>query len=378
MAYNNKITVTSLTSPLATGLLKSTTGTGELTIAVNSDLPAMTATVGGAVPTPPNNTTTFLRGDGTFAAPPGGVGDVLIGGNSPGADMSIGTNNTFGLNLETNGTTRISMSNTGAINIGQAAAQTITISSAASSSSGAIEFVPSSLTAGTDIGVKITGPAYTAASSDNKLLLLTSSYTRASGASGAVTGMSVEQTVNMTGSAAGSIVGINISPTFTNLVAANFYGIYLNVNNVRAYGIYQNGSNTKNVFNGKTAIGSTTDPTESLNVTGNMIVVGQYASTTYTITDGAGFAVNWNNGNVQQVTIVNNRTPTFSNPKEGGRYILKIKQDGTGSRLITWSGMTVQWRGGTAPTLTTTANKADIITFIYMGGVYYGDASLNY
>lgn len=31
----------------------------------------MTATVGGGVPTPPNNTTTFLRGDGTFAAPSG-------------------------------------------------------------------------------------------------------------------------------------------------------------------------------------------------------------------------------------------------------------------------------------------------------------------
>ena len=30
----------------------------------------MTATVGGGVPTPPNNTTTFLRGDGTFNAPP--------------------------------------------------------------------------------------------------------------------------------------------------------------------------------------------------------------------------------------------------------------------------------------------------------------------
>ena len=32
----------------------------------------MTATVGGGVPTPPNNTTTFLRGDGTFATPAGG------------------------------------------------------------------------------------------------------------------------------------------------------------------------------------------------------------------------------------------------------------------------------------------------------------------
>ena len=33
---------------------------------------AMSATVGGGVPTPPNNTTTFLRGDGTFAAPAAG------------------------------------------------------------------------------------------------------------------------------------------------------------------------------------------------------------------------------------------------------------------------------------------------------------------
>lgn len=56
-------------SGLATGILKNTTGTGVPSIAANSDLPVMSATVGGAVPTPPNNTTTFLRGDGTFAAP---------------------------------------------------------------------------------------------------------------------------------------------------------------------------------------------------------------------------------------------------------------------------------------------------------------------
>ena len=99
----SKINGTTL-SGLATGILKNTTGTGVPSIAVsgtdyapassgsavlkgngaggfstalNSDLPTMTATVGGAVPTPPNNTTTFLRGDGTFAAPTGGAGDVV-------------------------------------------------------------------------------------------------------------------------------------------------------------------------------------------------------------------------------------------------------------------------------------------------------------
>ena len=46
-------------------------------IAVGS-VATMTATVGGGVPTPPNNTTTFLRGDGTFAAPAGGSGTDMF------------------------------------------------------------------------------------------------------------------------------------------------------------------------------------------------------------------------------------------------------------------------------------------------------------
>ena len=44
---------------------------------VQLDNTTMTATVGGMVPTPPNNTTTYLRGDGTFATPAtGGTGTV--------------------------------------------------------------------------------------------------------------------------------------------------------------------------------------------------------------------------------------------------------------------------------------------------------------
>ena len=39
----------------------------------NPTVTPMTSSVGGAVPTPPNNTTTFLRGDGTFAAPTASV-----------------------------------------------------------------------------------------------------------------------------------------------------------------------------------------------------------------------------------------------------------------------------------------------------------------
>ena len=56
------------------------TGTGTVgaapvwsTIAV-ADLPVMSATVGGAVPTPPNDATKFLDGTGVFAVPSGGGG----------------------------------------------------------------------------------------------------------------------------------------------------------------------------------------------------------------------------------------------------------------------------------------------------------------
>ena len=42
------------------------------------DNATMTATVGGMVPTPPNNTTTYLRGDGTFATPAAGGGTGTV------------------------------------------------------------------------------------------------------------------------------------------------------------------------------------------------------------------------------------------------------------------------------------------------------------
>lgn len=44
----------------------------------------------------------------------GGSGDILQGGNSFGAAVTIGTNDNFGINLETNGSTRFSINNSGA------------------------------------------------------------------------------------------------------------------------------------------------------------------------------------------------------------------------------------------------------------------------
>ena len=52
------------------------------------------------------------------------------------------------------------------------------------------------------------------------------------------------------------------------------------------------------------------------------------------------------------------------------RFTISILQDGTGSRTVTWWA-TIRWAGGSAPTLTTTANKRDTFEFIRTGADTY-------
>ncbi|CAB4216881.1 hypothetical protein UFOVP1590_4 [uncultured Caudovirales phage] len=74
-------TVNTNSSGTLTTVLKGD-GVGGVEEALNVDLPTMTATVGGAVPTPPNNTTTFLRGDGTFSNASEFVSGGIISSNT--------------------------------------------------------------------------------------------------------------------------------------------------------------------------------------------------------------------------------------------------------------------------------------------------------
>ncbi len=65
-----------------------------------------------------------------------------------------------------------------------------------------------------------------------------------------------------------------------------------------------------------------------------------------------------------------NATLSFSNPPQTGAVItVLLIQDSTGSRTITWPA-SVKWVGGTAPTLTTTANAKDLFHFLYDGTNY--------
>ena len=66
-------------------------------------------------------------------------------------------------------------------------------------------------------------------------------------------------------------------------------------------------------------------------------------------------------------SLAGNRTiaaPTNAN--SGQVAILEVKQDGSGSRTLTWNAI-YEFKDDTAPTLTTTASKADLFVFYYNG-----------
>lgn len=68
-------------------------------------------------------------------------------------------------------------------------------------------------------------------------------------------------------------------------------------------------------------------------------------------------------GKVRTVTLTGNTIFTFTGAVAGQVLYLRIVQDATGSRTVTWpSG--IKWPGGVAPTLSTTANKIDTICIL--------------
>ena len=98
---------------------------------------------------------------------------------------------------------------------------------------------------------------------------------------------------------------------------------------------------------------------------------------THVTTSGSGTQdLNQESANVFIHTSSGNTTFTFSNPPSATyvhSFTVIHKQDGSGGHSITWPG-TVDWPGGSAPSVTSSANAVDVFTFItYDGGTsYYG------
>ena len=76
-------------------------------------------------------------------------------------------------------------------------------------------------------------------------------------------------------------------------------------------------------------------------------------------------------GTVLSYTLTGNCTFTMPTATSGTSFIVRLIQDGTGSRTATFTS--VKWPGGTAPVITTTATTGvDVLSFVCVASVWYG------
>ena len=106
-----------------------------------------------------------------------------------------------------------------------------------------------------------------------------------------------------------------------------------------------------------------------------------YTETVYnggTVTTG--YTVNLANGTMHRIILTNGDTCAITMPTAfaGMSFMLAVNQPSTtGSGALSWSG--VQWPGGTAPVMTTGANKVDQYAFFcFDGSTIRGVATQNY
>lgn len=102
----------------------------------------------------------------------------------------------------------------------------------------------------------------------------------------------------------------------------------------------------------------------------------EYGTNILTISSGAITIDASLSGNHKVMLTENITSITISNMIDGQTIQVLFKQDGTGSRTVAF-GTTIKFVGGTAPTITATANHGDIISISQFGGQLIGAVAAN-
>lgn len=100
--------------------------------------------------------------------------------------------------------------------------------------------------------------------------------------------------------------------------------------------------------------------------------------TMVTANTSTAYTINATNGTIFDLTLTGNCTYTFPAATSGNQFTILQRQDATGSRTVAWPA-SVRWAGGTAPTITATASRTDVISFVADGTYWLGFVGgLNY
>lgn len=128
-----------------------------------------------------------------------------------------------------------------------------------------------------------------------------------------------------------------------------------------------------------TVVGTTDTQTLTNKTVESGTFTNGYTEETVTANTSTAYTVDLANGSVQILTLTGNCTFTFPTPVAGKSFIMILKQDGTGSRTVTWPS-SVKWPASTAPTITSTASKADKYIFTAIDSSYWlgSTGGLNY
>jgi hypothetical protein len=133
-------------------------------------------------------------------------------------------------------------------------------------------------------------------------------------------------------------------------------------------------NSTATLGNATVTLGSTTSSVGNLTLT-NLTATNYTESVVAIGNSGTSQTLSLTSGTVQTVTMTGNCTFTMPTATAGKSFVLIVN---TGAGSFTGTFTSVKWTGGTAPTLTTTASRWDILTFFADGTNWYGTYAQNF
>ena len=139
-----------------------------------------------------------------------------------------------------------------------------------------------------------------------------------------------------------------------------------------------------NNITGYTAAGATgttstslvfsTSPTLTTPTLSNPTITAYLETAPAIANSGTSTSILLSGGTVLSYTLNGNCSFAMPATTYGTSFIVRLIQDATGGRTATFTG--VKWPGGTVPTITTTASTGvDIISFVCIASVWYGNAA---